>query len=77
MSSIPFQNLKSHFLIAMPSMADPSFTETLTLICEHSPKGALGIIVNRPSNLQIGEIFRQVGISGHDTKNRSHNAVYS
>lgn len=77
MSSISFQNLKSHFLIAMPSMADPSFAETLTLICEHSPKGTLGIIVNRPSSLQIGEIFRQVGISAHNTKKRSHHAVYS
>lgn len=77
MSSVPFQNFKSHFLIAMPSMADPSFSETLTLICEHSPQGAVGIIVNRPSPLAMGEIFRQVGIGNYDQTDISQHSVYS
>jgi putative transcriptional regulator len=42
-------NLTNHFLIAMPNMADPNFSRTLTYICEHDEKGALGIVVNRPS----------------------------
>src|ERR1051325_11016020 len=45
MSSI---NLTHHFLIAMPSMADPYFAKTLTYICEHNDQGALGLVVNRP-----------------------------
>ncbi|WP_419533789.1 YqgE/AlgH family protein [Endozoicomonas sp.] len=77
MSSVPFQNFKSHFLIAMPSMADPSFAETLTIICEHSPEGALGIVVNRPSTLPMSEIFRQVGIDNHEQSEVSQHAVYS
>ncbi len=61
----------------MPSMADPSFSETLTLICEHSPQGAVGIVVNRPSTLAMGEIFRQVGIGNYDQTDISQHAVYS
>ena len=77
MSRVPFQNLRNHFLIAMPGMADPSFTETLTLICEHSSEGALGIIVNRPTTISVGEVFRQIGISGYNHKSQSSRAVYS
>ncbi|MFK0571491.1 YqgE/AlgH family protein [Endozoicomonas sp.] len=77
MSSVPFQNFKSHFLIAMPNMADPSFSETLTIICEHSPQGALGIVINRPSTLAMSEIFRQVGIGDYDQSDSSKHAVYS
>ncbi|USE36509.1 YqgE/AlgH family protein [Endozoicomonas sp. SCSIO W0465] len=77
MSSVPFQNFKSHFLIAMPGMVDPSFAETLTIICEHSPEGALGIVVNRPSTLPMSEIFRQIGIDHHEQSAVSQHAVYS
>ncbi len=77
MSSIPFENFKSHFLIAMPNMADPSFADTLTLICEHSPQGALGIIINRPTDLLVGEIFKQVGITDTSELQHSSQAVYS
>ena len=77
MSSIPVQNLKNHFLIAMPGLVDPSFAETLTLICDHNKDGALGIIVNRPTELSMGEIFRQVGIRDHDQTPVSGHSVYS
>ena len=77
MSEVPFQSLKNHFLIAMPGMVDPSFTESLTLICDHNTDGALGIIVNRPTELAMSEIFRQVGIKDHDSKSQSGHSVYS
>lgn len=77
MSSVPFQNFKSHFLIAMPGLVDTSFAETLTIICEHSPEGALGIVVNRPSTLPMSEIFHQLGIANHDQTAVSRHAVYS
>ena len=41
-------NLTHQFLIAMPAMADPNFSKTLTYVCEHNEQGALGIIINRP-----------------------------
>jgi putative transcriptional regulator len=55
-------NLTSHFLIAMPAMSDPNFSRTLTFICEHNERGALGIVVNRPIDVTIASLFRQVEI---------------
>ena len=55
-------NLTSHFLIAMPAMSDPNFSRTLTFICEHNERGALGIVVNRPIEIKLSTLFRQVEI---------------
>ena len=55
-------NFTSHFLIAMPGMADPNFSRTLTFICEHNERGALGLVVNRPTDVTLGTLFRQVQI---------------
>ncbi|MCJ8168232.1 YqgE/AlgH family protein [Atopomonas sediminilitoris] len=52
--------LRNHFLIAMPHMADPNFAHTLTYICEHSADGAMGIIINRLSGLDLGDILQQL-----------------
>lgn len=56
-------SLKAQFLIAMPGLMDPNFNRTLTCLCEHTPEGALGIVVNRvhPS-VRAGEIFGQLKI---------------
>jgi putative transcriptional regulator len=55
-------NLTSHFLIAMPAMSDPNFSRTLTFVCEHNERGALGIVVNRPIDVALSALFRQVEI---------------
>ncbi len=55
-------NLTHHFLIAMPNMADPHFSRTLTFICEHNDKGALGIVVNRPIEMTLQALLEQVSI---------------
>lgn len=55
-------NLTHHFLIAMPAMQEGVFAGTLTYICEHNDNGALGIVVNRPISLTLGEMFDQVNI---------------
>ena len=55
-------NLTHHFLIAMPAMADPFFSKTLTYICEHNEQGALGLVVNRPIDLTLEDLFDQLGI---------------
>jgi putative transcriptional regulator len=59
-------NLTSHFLIAMPGMADPNFSGSLTFICEHNERGALGLVVNRPIDVTVGTLFRQVEIELED-----------
>jgi len=58
-------NLTHHFLIAMPAMQEGVFAGTLTYICEHNENGALGIVVNRPITLTLGEMFDQVNIPLH------------
>ncbi|MBW1859912.1 MAG: YqgE/AlgH family protein [Deltaproteobacteria bacterium] len=40
-------SLRGHFLIAMPSLSDPNFSETVTYICEHNDEGAVGLVINR------------------------------
>lgn len=59
-------DLTNHFLIAMPAMADPFFSKTLTYICEHNEQGALGLVVNRPIDLTLKDLFDQLGISSDD-----------
>ena len=54
--------LNNHFLIAMPAMQEGVFAGTLTYICEHNENGALGLIVNRPISLNLGEMFEQIKI---------------
>jgi putative transcriptional regulator len=54
--------LTNHFLIAMPALRDPNFARTVTLICEHSPEGAMGIVINRPTDLTLTDIFEQMNI---------------
>lgn len=56
-------SLSNQLLIAMPGMADPNFSSTVTLICEHNDEGALGIIINRPLNLRLGGLFEQLSMS--------------
>lgn len=50
----------------MPGMADPNFSSTVTLICEHNEEGALGIIINRPLNLKLAGLFDQLAVSDAD-----------
>jgi putative transcriptional regulator len=59
----PFASLTNQFLIAMPGLNDPNFTRTVTYLCQHSDEGALGIIVNRPSEITLSEIMTQMGIA--------------
>lgn len=54
--------LAGHFLIAMPSMDDPNFKGTVTYLCEHSEKGALGVVVNRQSDITMADLFEQIEI---------------
>lgn len=54
--------LQDQFLIAMPSNRDPNFSGTVTYLCKHDKKGALGIIINRPMQMRVSEIFRQLSL---------------
>ncbi len=54
--------LTNQLLIAMPSLADPNFSQTVTLVCEHTDSGALGIVLNRPLGMRLGEVLEQLSL---------------
>jgi putative transcriptional regulator len=54
--------LEQQFLIAMPGMEDPNFMRGVTLLCQHSDEGALGITVNRESEYVLEDVLEQLGI---------------
>jgi len=55
-------NLSNHFLIAMTSLEDGNFSQSVTYICEHDENGALGITINRLSDIRLSEILSQLHI---------------
>lgn len=60
-------NLTDHFLIAMPGLEDSFFARALTYICEHNERGALGLVVNRPTDLSVEKLLLQLGMSPKDS----------
>ena len=60
MNDAPY--LTNHFLIAMPGLEDPNFSRTVTYVCEHNEHGAMGIVVNRPMGLDLGDVLDQMDI---------------
>jgi putative transcriptional regulator len=59
MDSAPI-NLTHHFLIAMPGLMDESFSRSVVYMCEHSERGALGLIINKPSTMNMQSLFEKV-----------------
>lgn len=55
-------NLTHHFLIAMPGLQDESFSGSVVYLCEHSPNGALGLIINKPSDINLKRLFEKVDL---------------
>lgn len=53
-------NLTGHFLIAMPAMTDPYFARSVTYICEHNEQGAMGVVINRPIEMRLDDLFDQI-----------------
>lgn len=58
--------LKNHLLIAMPRLMDPNFHKSVTYIYEHNEEGALGIVINKPMRLTLGDVMRHLKISIQD-----------
>src|SRR6201997_5499227 len=55
-------NLTNQFLIAMPSMADPTFSGTVVYLCDHSERGALGLVINRPTDIDLEALFNRIDL---------------
>lgn len=54
--------LRNQFLVAMPSLNDEQFGQTVTLLCEHNDEGALGLVVNRPTDLKLADMLGHLGL---------------
>jgi putative transcriptional regulator len=53
-------NLTHHFLIAMPGLADQTFNRSVVYLCEHSERGALGLVINKPSDMNLKGLFEKI-----------------
>ena len=58
--SPPTINLTHHFLIAMPGLEDEAFAKSVIYMCEHTERGALGLIINKPSDINVQGLFDKV-----------------
>ncbi len=58
-------NLTNHFLIAMPGLSDEVFGRSVVYMCEHSERGALGLVINKPSDILLPELFEKVDLELH------------
>ena len=56
-------DLTNQFLIAMPALQDPNFHRTVTYLCAHNNEGAMGIVINRPLDLNLGEVLNHMSIA--------------
>ena len=56
-------NLTNQFLIAMPGMADETFAGAVVYLCEHTEKGALGLVINKPIDIKLKKLFEKVELS--------------
>ena len=59
--SAPF-NLTNHFLIAMPGLEDAIFSKSVIYVCEHTPHGALGLVINKPADINMVALFGKVDL---------------
>lgn len=53
-------NLTNHFLIAMPGLQDEVFARSVVYVCEHSERGALGLVINKPGEMDLQDLFQKV-----------------
>ena len=55
-------NLTGHFLIAMPALTDPYFAKSVTFICTHNQDGAMGVVINRPTDINFSTLFEKINL---------------
>ena len=58
--------LTNHFLVAMPSLTESVFERSVVLICQHNEDGALGIVVNRTTELFLKDILKELDLQIDD-----------
>ena len=72
MTDSPAIDLSNQFLIAMPNMADPNFAGVVIYVCEHTPEGALGLVINRPTDLTLAGLLERIELDIDDVDTDGH-----
>ncbi len=67
--------LNNHFLIAMPALEDPNFFHSVTYICEHNEQGAMGIVINQPLDISLGDVLTHMEMT-NDNETLGSTPVY-
>lgn len=75
MISSSSSNLTHHFLVAMPGLADSNFGGSVVYIAEHSERGAMGVVINRPMELDMHGLFERIDLQLHHSP-LAHQPVY-
>ena len=58
--------LRDHFLISMPHLHDRAFSQTVTYICDHSEYGAMGLVINKSTEISVNTLLNEVAIETED-----------
>src|SRR5579862_254733 len=61
-------SLANHLLVAMPSLTESNFAQTVVLICEHTERAALGIVLNKPLGMKLGDVMAQMKLEPQDMR---------
>ena len=56
------QHLANQFLIAMPGMVDETFAGTVVYLCDHTTNGAMGLVINRPTDIDLANVFEKIDL---------------
>ena len=72
----PRIDLTNHFLVAMPGMADETFERTVVYLCEHTEKGALGLVINKPIDIKLKNLFEKVELKLDHRRELAEQPVY-
>ncbi len=76
MSTLENVNLTGHFLIAMPGMTDPFFSKSVTFICTHNQDGAMGVVINRPTDVTYETLFEKIKVDLADATLGQNQVLY-
>ncbi len=71
------KSLRNHFLIATPAMQDPLFKHAVTYLCEHDEEGAMGLIINQPISVTVGELLDKIDIDNNKLSDAATNTIFS
>lgn len=69
-------NLTGHFLIAMPNLTDPYFAKSVTFICTHNQDGAMGVIINHPTDMTYNLLFEKIKLPLENAAIASKRVLY-